>query len=388
MNDDLKITEVNSVKEYDEHVRNLLVTLLGLGSSATRNDQGTRKLGATSISFNLLSMYPSIPMTTLRPISWASILGEMLGFIRGETNVQAFKELGTNVWNANAKEPAWKNNALAPNEGDLGPIYGKQWRKWTDTKLLHERSSLRELGYTRMGHVSRLTGDLPHEGPTGDGPLYVWVKEVDQLMEALNRIKANPNDRRAVISAWNPGDMDFMALPPCHVMMQLTTVPYAQHKYGSYTDGASDFEIDFNENYPEQVVSDTVEPNSSGETVPRYALNLVVTQRSQDTLLGRAYNIPAYATLLRLFAHLLEMAPGNLEFNVGDQHLYSNHGAAADEVTCRESLDKDEEGEKLFQLSIVGVDKFEDLDTLTADNFILTNQVTHDKLESDTKMTV
>ncbi|WYW01423.1 thymidylate synthase [Pseudomonas phage vB_PpuM-Amme-1] len=365
MNDDLKITEVNSVKEYDEHVRNLLVTLLGLGSSATRNDQGTRKLGATSISFNLLSMYPSIPMTTLRPISWASILGEMLGFIRGETNVEAFKELGTKVWNANAKEPAWKSNALAPNEGDLGPIYGKQWRKWDDIKVAPYDTDLSTLGYTKMG---RLDDELGWE--TVGLPLNaVWRREVDQLMEALNRIKANPNDRRAVISAWNPGDMDFMALPPCHVMMQLTTVPYAQHKYGSYTDGVNEYEADI-------------------EVVPEFVLNLVVTQRSQDTLLGRAYNIPAYATLLRLFAHLLEMAPGNLEFNVGDQHLYSNHGAAADEVTCRESLDKDEEGEKLFQLSIVGVDKFEDLDTLTADNFILTNQVTHGKLESDTKMTV
>ncbi|WYW00708.1 thymidylate synthase [Pseudomonas phage vB_PpuM-Illi-2] len=384
MNDDLKITEVNSVKEYDEHVEELLLTLLGLGSSTTRNDQGTRKLGATSISFNLLSMYPSIPMTTLRPISWTSILGEMLGFIRGETNVQAFKGLGTNVWNANAKEPAWKNDLLAPNEGDLGPIYGKQWRKWEDIKLADYGRDLSKLGYTQVGWL--------HDGSSwetvGSPNPGVWRREVDQLMDALNRIKSNPNDRRAVISAWNPGDMDFMALPPCHVMMQLTTVPYAQHKYGTYTDGASDFEIDFNEKYPEQVVSDTVEPNSSGETVPRYALNLVVTQRSQDTLLGRAYNIPAYATLLRLFAHLLEMAPGNLEFNVGDQHLYSNHEKAADEITDRESLDKDEEGEKLFQLSIVGVDKFKDLDTLTADNFILTHQVTHDKLESDTKMTV
>ncbi|WYW02377.1 thymidylate synthase [Pseudomonas phage vB_PpuM-Lauda] len=383
MNDDLKITEVNSVKEYDEHVEELLLTLLGLGSSTTRNDQGTRKIGATSISFNLLSMYPSIPMTTLRPISWASILGELLGFIRGETNVQAFKDLGTNVWNANAKEPAWKNDLLAPNEGDLGPIYGKQWRKWEDIKLADYGRDLSPLGYTQVGWMNDGNWDAVGSPPPG-----VWRREVDQLMEALNRIKANPNDRRAVISAWNPGDMDFMALPPCHVMMQLTTVPYAQHKYGTYTDGASDFEIDFNENYSEQVVSDTVEPNLSGETVPRYALNLVVTQRSQDTLLGRAYNIPAYATLLRLFAHLLEMAPGNLEFNVGDQHLYSNHEKAADEITDRESLDKDEEGEKLFQLSIVGVDKFKDLDTLTADNFILTNQVTHDKLESDTKMTV
>ncbi|WYW02616.1 thymidylate synthase [Pseudomonas phage vB_PpuM-Peetri] len=365
MNDDLKITEVNSVKEYDEHVEDLLLTLLGLGASVTRNDQGTRKLGATSISFNLLSMYPSIPMTTLRPISWASILGETLGFIRGETNVQAFKDLGTNVWNANAKEPAWKNDLLAPNEGDLGPIYGKQWRKWEDIKLADYGRDLSKLGYTQVGWL--------HDGSSweavGSPNPGVWRREVDQLMDALNRIKANPNDRRAVISAWNPGDMDFMALPPCHVMMQLTTVPYDQFRGGSYTDGVNEYEADI-------------------EVVPEFVLNLVVTQRSQDTLLGRAYNIPAYSTLLRLFAHLLEMVPGNLEFNVGDQHLYSNHEAAADEVTDRLSLDEDGEGEKLFQLSIVGVNTFEDLDTLTADNFVLTHQVTHDKLESDTKMTV
>lgn len=409
MNDNsLLRLQVRDVNEYDDHVHELLERLIKAPGATTRNDEGTKKIGATCISFNLLAMYPSIPFSTLRKFNPLNALAEQIGFLRGFTNVEDFRQLGTKVWDANAAKPAWKSNALALNAGDLGPIYGKQWRRWEDIKVT--TADLFSLGYTPMGNLTPIPKEIAdgislitdYEGERKK----VWRREIDQLRQAFDRLNSgNVNDRRAVVTSWNPGELDFMALPPCHILMQFTTLPYDQFKYQVHRDAVRAFDLDYGDDLREKAhaaataagvegcdvdvdLPDYAERGFCGHIQPKFALNLCVYQRSQDTLLGRGFNIAAYAMTLRLFAKLLGMAPGNLEYFVADQHLYSNHVKAAEEVLDRNPLDADQEGEQLFQLQFKGMDKFEDIDTMTLDNIDLTNVKMHPKLDSDTKMTV
>lgn len=192
-----------------------------------RTGTGTLSVFGNQMRFNLRDGFP---LLTTKKLHLKSIIYELLWFLRGDTNIHYLQEHGVRIWNEWADE-----------HGDLGPVYGHQWRSWPDYK-----------------------------GGT-----------IDQIANVLDQIKRNPNSRRMLVTAWNPAEVDEMALPPCHCLFQFYVA-----------DGR---------------------------------LSLQLYQRSADTFLGVPFNIASYALLLQMMAQVTELEAGEFIHTTGDTHLYSNH---------------------------------------------------------------
>ena len=192
-----------------------------------RTGTGTISTFGYQMRFDLSAGFP---LVTTKKLHTKSIIHELLWFLRGETNVKSLQEVGVSIWNE------WANE-----QGELGPVYGAQWRAW----------------------------------PTANGGA------VDQLGDLIEQIKINPYSRRHIISAWNVGEIDKMALPPCHTMFQFYV---AQGK-----------------------------------------LSCQLYQRSADVFLGVPFNIASYALLLIMIAHVTNLEVGEFIHTFGDVHVYKNH---------------------------------------------------------------
>jgi thymidylate synthase len=192
-----------------------------------RTGTGTRSVFGHQMRFNLQEGFPAV---TTKKLHLGSIIHELLWFIKGETNIAYLKENKVSIWDE------WANN-----NGDLGPIYGKQWRSWQ----------------TMNGRT------------------------VDQIKQVIEMIKINPYSRRLIVSAWNVGELDKMALPPCHLLFQF------------YVMGGK--------------------------------LSCQLYQRSADIFLGVPFNIASYALLTMMIAQVTGLQPGDFVHTLGDAHLYLNH---------------------------------------------------------------
>ena len=192
-----------------------------------RTGTGTKSIFGYQMRFN---MKDGFPLLTTKKLHLKSIIHELLWFLSGDTNIKYLQDNGVRIWNEWADE-----------NGDLGPVYGHQWRSWSDYK-----------------------------GGT-----------IDQIQQAVDLIKNNPNSRRILVSAWNPADIDNMALPPCHCLFQFYVA-----------DGK---------------------------------LSLQLYQRSADVFLGVPFNIASYALLLQMMAQATGLECGDFVHTTGDTHLYLNH---------------------------------------------------------------
>ncbi len=207
---------------------NLLDRILIEGVTKTdRTGTGTKSVFGHQMRFN---MADGFPLLTTKKLHLKSIIHELLWFLAGDTNVRYLQENGVRIWNEWADE-----------KGELGPVYGHQWRSWPDYK-----------------------------GGT-----------VDQIANVVDLIKNHPDSRRMVVSAWNPAEIDQMALPPCHCLFQFYVA-----------DGK---------------------------------LSLQLYQRSADTFLGVPFNIASYALLLQMMAQVTGLQPGEFIHTTGDTHLYLDH---------------------------------------------------------------
>lgn len=192
-----------------------------------RTGMGTLSVFGNQMRFN---MQDGFPLLTTKKLHLKSIIYELLWFLRGDTNVLYLQEHGVRIWNEWADE-----------NGDLGPVYGHQWRSWPDYK-----------------------------GGT-----------IDQIANVIDQIKHHPDSRRMLVTAWNPAEVDQMALPPCHCLFQFYVA-----------DGK---------------------------------LSLQLYQRSADTFLGVPFNIASYALLLQMMAQVTGLEAGEFIHTTGDTHLYLNH---------------------------------------------------------------
>ena len=206
----------------------LLNRILTEGHKKTdRTGTGTMSVFGNQMRFNLEDGFP---LLTTKKLHLKSIIYELLWFLRGDTNVRWLQEHGVRIWNEWADE-----------NGELGPVYGHQWRSWPD-----------------------------HNGGT-----------IDQIKNVLDQIKNHPDSRRMIVSAWNPAEVEKMALPPCHCLFQFYVA-----------DGR---------------------------------LSLQLYQRSADTFLGVPFNIASYALLLMMMAQVTGLKAGDFVHTTGDTHLYLNH---------------------------------------------------------------
>jgi thymidylate synthase len=230
--------ELESASEADVSYSQLLRDILDHGTDrGDRTGTGTRGVFGRQLRFDLAAGFP---LLTTKKLHLKSIILELLWFLRGDSNVRWLQAQGVSIWDE------WANS-----EGELGPVYGKQWRSWE----------------AKDGRV------------------------IDQIANVVESIKTNPNSRRHIVSAWNPADIDQMALPPCHCLFQFF--------------------------------------------VAEGKLSCQLYQRSADVFLGVPFNIASYALLTQMMAQVTGLEPGEFVHTFGDAHLYHNHFEQAKQQLTR-----------------------------------------------------
>ena len=279
-----------------------------------RTGTGTRSVFGRQIRHSMSEGYP---LLTTKKMAFKTMVVELLWFLKGDTNIKYLVENGCNIWNGDAYKNYLNRNGkcycghtnicdcgditmeefieriktdrkFAKKWGELGPIYGAQWRKW-------------------------------------DG--------IDQIQEVINTLKTNPDSRRMLVSAWNVNYLDEMVLPPCHYGFQVYTRelsaeerhPELYHKLAA-------------KNYETVDIDKEIHLICDENKVPKRAISLMWNQRSVDTFLGLPFNIASYGLLLEIIAKEVNMVPDELIGNLGDVHLYKNHIEQAKEQLTREPM--------------------------------------------------
>jgi thymidylate synthase len=295
----------------DKQYQDLLKTILEYGvEKKDRTGTGTKSIFGYTIRHN---MKDGFPLLTTKKMAWKTMVTELLWFLRGDTNIKFLVDNNCHIWDGDAYKNYYSSfsspitnrgtlpltkeefinkiktdDEFAKTWGELGPIYGKQWRKWTSNEI--ER---------RKGFI-----------------------EVDQISNLINDLKTNPDSRRLMVSAWNVGELDSMTLPPCHYGFQVYTRELSQRERCEI----AQIDIDF---------SDRMKNYLDEQNIPTRAISLMWNQRSVDTFLGLPFNIASYGLLLEILAKEVNMVPDELIGNLGDTHLYLNHIEQAKEQIGR-----------------------------------------------------
>ncbi len=291
---------------FDHKYINLLQTILNEGTiKKDRTGTGTKSIFASDISHD---MSKGFPLLTTKKLHFKSIVHELIWFLKGETNIQYLKDNGVTIWNEWADE-----------NGELGPIYGKQWTDWNGHTRLEEDYSLNTVRTSFSGeYVGGKSGPLVERK----------YKGINQIQYIIDQLKTNPDNRRLLVSAWNVDEIDKMKLPPCHYSFQFYTR-----------------EMDLNERIKEysnslnkhiSYFADFTESNLDDLQFPKRKISILWNQRSVDTFLGLPYNIASYSLLLSMIGHCVNMIPEKVKGNLGDTHLYLNHIDQAKEQINRD----------------------------------------------------
>lgn len=269
-----------------------------------RTGVGTLSVFGRQLRFDLKEGFP---LVTTKKVHLKSIIHELLWFLDGDTNVKYLQENGVKIWNE------WANG-----EGELGPVYGQQWREWMDTKMLYlwdERSKdvLRKRGYHYIGTIAE---DNPEES------IVIYSKSHDQISKVIQQLREDPDSRRIIVSAWNVSDLDDMALNPCHNYFQFyTTEMTVLERLNWFEENEPEKFASIPLNNDEKLLHETLDR----EGVPRRKLSCFFLMRSNDVFLGLPFNIASYALLTHIVAQQLNMVPDELVYSGVDVHLYSNH---------------------------------------------------------------
>jgi len=319
----------------DKQYLDIMCDILHNGhTKGDRTGTGTKSLFSREIRHN---MRDGFPLLTTKKLYTKGIIHELLWFLKGDTNIKYLKDNKTRIWDE------W-----ADKDGDLGPVYGKQWVNWggtIETKFGPEKDAL--------GHLEKHV--IQHRG-------------INQIQNAVDLLKKDPDSRRIMVNAWNVGELDDMALMPCHYGFQLYTRELSlEERNNLLTDMLSDgvpISVDkliqeFYNNPSEGLVVEACDKLN----IPTREISLKWTQRSADYLLGVPYNIASYAFLLEMFAQECNMIAGELIGSFGDVHLYNNHIKYAEE-----QLERDYYKYKLPKLKL---NKAKDMFSYTIDNFVI-----------------
>jgi len=334
-----------NMNRLDKRYQDLLQDILDNGVVKTdRTGTGTISVFGRQIKHK---MSQGFPLLTTKKIAWNTMVTELLWFLKGDTNIKYLVDNNCHIWDGDAykryvthwgnpidpinyelygpnttmncfhedKRPYTKeefinkiktDDAFAEEWGDLGPIYGKQWREWesVDTTQYWQED---------------------------------WSpKDTDQIKNLINELKTNPDSRRLMVSAWNVGELDQMVLPPCHYGFQVYTRKLTgEERWDLLKKKVGEEKF--------QLMVDDIVPFGGGLSeelesykIPKRAISLMWSQRSVDTFLGLPFNIASYGLLLEILANEVNMIPEDLIGNLGDVHLYSNHIEQAKEQIKRE----------------------------------------------------
>lgn len=265
-----------------------------------RTGTGTLSIFGQQMRFDLNEGFPAI---TTKKLAWKAMLSELLWFIEGSGDERRLREIlhgsrdteKKTIWTDNAEAGYWKHKAQY--EGDLGRVYGVQWRQWTNSKQ----------------------------------------EVVDQLAVLIDGLKNDPYGRRHILTAWNPGELDQMALPPCHMFSQFYVSPMNRNElsntYFAYRDGLADKE--------RWALDDLYEGKEKTDTVlqalglPTQKLSCQMYQRSCDMFLGVPFNIASYSLFTHMLAQVCNLGVGEFVWTGGDCHVYLNHVNQVEEQLMR-----------------------------------------------------
>jgi thymidylate synthase len=318
------------MNSLDKQYQDLLKTILEHGvEKKDRTGTGTKSIFGYTIRHN---MSEGFPILTTKKVAWKTMATELLWFLRGQTNIKYLVDNGCHIWDGDAYqayikrynkgeyvgktkllENSKKNRTLtepftieefidkiktddvfAKKFGELGPIYGKQWRNWVYDKDMD----------------------------------YGTERSVDQIQNLINDLKTNPDSRRLMVSAWNVGEIQDMVLPPCHYGFQVYTRELSlDERLDLMRKRTRDGTVDYDNRH--QGFLDY-------HNIPTRAISLSWNQRSVDTFLGLPFNIASYGLLLTMLADEVNMVPDQLIGNLGDTHIYLNHIEQAKEQIGRE----------------------------------------------------
>ena len=298
---------IKSMNNLDKSYQNLLQDILENGiHKQDRTGTGTISVFGRQIRHK---MSDGFPLITTKKMAFKTMVTELLWFLRGDTNIKFLVDNGCHIWDGDAYKSYEKwydavavhspfgevprmtkenfitaiklNEDWAERWGDLGPIYGKQWRNWSG---------------------------------------------LDQIQNLINDLKTNPDSRRLMVNAWNVGELDQMVLPPCHYGFQVYTRELnldERIEYFNSTKQPLSRSMDYHHSHMDSL------------RVPKRAISLMWNQRSVDTFLGLPFNIASYGLLLQIIAKEVNMIPDELIGHLGDVHLYNNHVEQANEQIVR-----------------------------------------------------
>ena len=281
-------------------------------------------------------MRQGFPLLTTKKIAWNVMVAELLWFLRGDTNIKFLLDYDCHIWDGDAYKNYSKTIEDVIDGYRCGDIMGMQphIEKWFSNS--DELTPL-----TKEEFIKNIKTDKEFAERWGDlGPIYGaqwrnWLKvgkKIDQIQNLIDELKINPDSRRLMVSAWNVGELDYMVLPPCHYGFQVYTRELSNEER---------YNIWFNNNYEtgmERFFDSDKLPNFDDtyyEPTPTRAISLMWNQRSVDTFLGLPFNIASYALLLKIIAKEVGMLPDELIGNLGDVHLYKNHIEQAKEQISR-----------------------------------------------------
>ena len=302
----------------------LLKHLLAKGKyKKDRTGTGTISVFDYTMRFN---MDEGFPLLTSKKMFTKGVIHELIWFLRGDTNIKYLVDNDVHIWDGDAYKNymnKWHkelprigpctqeefinkiktDDEFAKKWGELGPVYGKQWRSWNR---------------------------FEHKKTFGSSDYEVSSNPVDQIQNLINDLKTNPDSRRLMVSAWNPSEIDLMTLPPCHYGFQCYTEEMTYEERVERWCLSHGKSIHFAQNMNEERL-DRFE-------FPRRKLSLKVTIRSNDIFLGCPFNIASYSILLHLLSQDVNMIPCDLILSIGDAHLYTNHIEQAKLQLTRETF--------------------------------------------------
>jgi thymidylate synthase len=359
------------MNNIDKQYLELVNHILRFGNTKQdRTGTGTKSIFGWQIRH---SMKEGFPLLTTKKMAWKTMVTELLWFLRGDTNIKYLVDNGCHIWDGDCYKAYRKNmtlsvnkgydidrNSLKENEngfspytqeefinkiktddefakkwGELGPVYGRQWRSWKQKDIL-------DWGY-KEGEIL-----------------------IDQIANAIHLLKTDPDSRRILVNSWNVGELDQMVLPPCHFSFQFYTRELSESELNIlYNKRRGVGEIDTNYSIGTIIAKDP--------SIPRRAISLLWNQRSTDAPLGLPINIPSYSLLLMMVAKQVNMIPEEVIGNLGDCHIYLNQIEGIKEQLSRIP----------YELPIVKISdrQVNDISEYTIEDFTLENYQCHPKIK-------
>ena len=318
------------MNKLDKQYTDLLQTIIDYGvEKKDRTGTGTKSIFGYTIRHK---MSDGFPLLTTKKMAWKTMVTELLWFLRGDTNIKFLVDNDCHIWDGDAYKAYEKSyemgkhlegsgllwmsketietfiyriktdDEFAKKFGDLGKIYGHQWRKWKFTDK-----------FTNGEQIAYVNG------------------KIDQIQNLINDLKTNPDSRRLMVSAWNPADLPHQVLPPCHYGFQVWTRELSDEERIKLF-----VKLENPKGYEGEKITDTVQERLTINNIPTRTISLMYNARSQDVPLGTPFNISSYALLLVILGKMVNMVPDELIANMGDCHIYSNQIDGVKEQIGRE----------------------------------------------------